>query len=108
MRAPVVLPPGEPAPGRPFTAPARTADDLNALAAVREALRRRLAGARWAAIDDHWSADDGAEHWLVVPDARRLEAVRPAVAIGFFGQARDGVDHEPIGRLERDLLRRAA
>ena len=40
--------------------------------------------------------------------SRAVSATIPAVAIGFFGQARAGVDHEPILALERALLDRAA
>ncbi len=100
----VDLAPGEGVPGRAFADPANTERDLVVLAAMRRALRLRARadppGGRWT--------DGGDEHWLVVPDPALLAATRPAVAVGFFGQAREEVDHEPILHLEYDLLERAA
>ena len=78
------------------------ADDLAALAAIRAALVRRHGEDRAAG---RWRDAEGAEHWLVAPDWDALAATRPAVAIGFFGQARDDVDHAPIVDLEHDILR---
>lgn len=91
---------------RPFTHPDRVAEDLATLELIRPLLRHRVAGRR-GAIDEHELDADGLEHWLVVPDAAQLRRVRPAVAVGFFGQARD-VDHASILSVERDLLLRAA
>jgi hypothetical protein len=104
MPAVQTLAPDEGAPGRPFADPANTLHDLAALSAMHRALRLRVrshpSGGRWS--------DAGAEHWLVVPDPVQLAAIRPVVGVGFFGQAREEVDHEPILRLEHDLLARAA
>lgn len=105
MAEPLVLAPDDAVAGRPFAHPERTADDLAALAAIRAALRRR---APREDGEQHWRDPDGAEHWLVVPDATRLGATVPAVAVGFFGQTRHDVDHGPIVDLEHDILRRAA
>jgi hypothetical protein len=102
---PLVLAPGDTVADRPFAHPARTAGDLAALAAIRKALRRR---APRTDGEQHWRDPDGAEHWLVVPDADRLARTVPAVAVGFFGQARDDVDHGPIVALEHDILGRAS
>lgn len=88
--------------GREFTDPARTLDDLAALARLRESLATRVrsgfAGGIWTVAED--------SHWLVVPELSALAQARPVFGIGFFGQARD-VDHTPILNLERDLLARA-
>jgi hypothetical protein len=98
----VRLDPGEAVLGREFTDPARTLDDLAALARLRESLATRvrsgLAGGIWTVADD--------SHWLVVPELSALAQSRPVFGVGFFGQARD-VDHTPILNLERDLLARA-
>src|SRR5690242_18986943 len=98
------LAPDAPVPGRPFADPARSDDDLAALAAIRTALVRRHADGRGAG---RWVDAAGAEHWLVAPDWDALAALRPTLAVGFFGQARDDVDHAPIVDLEHDLLARA-
>ncbi|HEY3613008.1 MAG TPA: hypothetical protein VGK92_04850 [Gaiellales bacterium] len=53
-------------------------------------------------------ADDAGRHHVVVPDWRALADVRPAAMVGFFGQARDDVDHAAIIALEHDIVGRAA
>ena len=42
-----------------------------------------------------------------MPDWDALERTRPAVGVGFFGQARPDVDHEPIALLEDAIVARA-
>jgi hypothetical protein len=49
----------------------------------------------------------GESHWLVVPELPALAQSRPAFGVGFFGQAREHVDHSPILDIEQDLLARA-
>lgn len=99
----VTLLPGESALGREFTEPAHSLDDLAALAWIRASLIARvqagLAGGTWT--------DAGESHWLVVPAVRALVQSRSAVGVGFFGQAREDVDHGPILRIEHELLDRA-
>jgi hypothetical protein len=89
--------------GAEFTEPARSLDDLASLASIRASLVARvqsgLAGGTWN--------DAGESHWLVVPAMRALVQSRSAVGVGFFGQARENVDHGPILRLEHELLDRA-
>jgi hypothetical protein len=98
----VRLDPGEGVLGREFTDPARTLDDLAALARLRASLAARVrsgfAGGTWTVAGD--------SHWLVVPALSALAQRGPVFGVGFFGQARD-VDHTPILNLERDLLARA-
>lgn len=95
--------PGQAVPGREFTDPARSLDDLEALARIRASLvgrvRSGVAGGEWT--------DGGETHWLVVPAVRALVQSRPAFGVGFFGQAREQVDHGPIVELEHKLLERA-
>jgi hypothetical protein len=89
---------------RDFTDPARTLEDLAALGRIRRSLAQRLGteprGGRWTIGDE--------SHWLVAPDPEALARTRPLVGVGFFGQARTRVDHEPIFRLECLLLERAS
>lgn len=89
---------------REFAAPARSDEDLAALARIRASLTERvrsgLGGGEWAV--------DGESHWLVVPDPGALVRARPAFGVGFFGQVRDHVDHAPILELEHELLARAS
>jgi hypothetical protein len=100
----VSLSPGEAVLGREFTDPARSLDDLAALAKIRASLLTRvnsdLAGGAWTTA--------GASHWLVVPELRALVESRSAFGVGFFGQAREHVDHGAILDLEQNLLARAS
>jgi hypothetical protein len=100
----VRLSPEEEVFGREFTDPARSLDDLAALARIRASLAARvrsgLAGGSWTGA--------GESHWLVVPDLRALVESRPAFGVGFFGQTRENVDHGPILDLERQLVARAS
>jgi hypothetical protein len=90
--------------GREFTDPARSLDDLAALARIRASLvtrvRSDLAGGAWTIA--------GESHWLVVPELTALVQSRVAFGVGFFGQAREHIDHGPILDLEQNLLARAS
>jgi hypothetical protein len=102
--APVVsLSPGESALGRDFTDPARSIEDLAALGRIRAALVRRLRSDRGGG---NWTVA-GESHWLVIPGLRALTRSRPVFGVGFFGQAREHVDHSQILAFERNLLARA-
>jgi hypothetical protein len=100
----VSLSPDEAVLGREFTEPARSFDDLAALARIRASLvarvRSGLAGGAWTGA--------GESHWLVVPELDALVQSRPAFGVGFFGQVRADVDHSPILDLEDELLARAS
>ena len=100
----VALAPDEVVPRRRFADPGETARDAALLEEIREALRRRLAT---GAAGGTWPDRSGDEHLLVIPDVAAVENTVPAVAVGFFGQARADVDHTPIVELEHALLRRA-
>ena len=103
MASCVSLSPDEAVLGREFTDPARSFDDLAVLGRIRTSLvarvRAGLGGGAWTGA--------GESHWLVVPDLRTLMRSRPAFGVGFFGQAREDVDHRPILDLEQELLARA-
>lgn len=96
------LAPGRGDRTRPFTEPARSAEDLDLLASLRRSLAER---ARSGEEAGRWVGDDGAQHWLQVRDWELLRAATPAVGVGFFGQVRD-VDHDPINRIEEELMGR--
>jgi len=77
----------EPVPGRPFTDPRRTAEDLATLHELAATLARRAAD---AARTDGWARfrDAVADHLLLVPSWERLEHATAAAGVGFFGQLR--------------------
>lgn len=89
---------------RELTDPARSLDDLAAVARIRASLATRvrsgLGGGEWT--------DAGESHWLVMPEPSRLVEPRPVFGVGFFGQAREEVDHAPMLDLEQVLVARAA
>ena len=101
---PVRLRHDETAPGRPFTDPARTLEDLATLRAMQAALRDAANG---PPLPVRWEDCEGAKHWLTVPDPARLREHAPCSAVGFFGQGRP-VDHGPIIDLEHEIVGRAA
>lgn len=91
--------------GRGFSDPDHTARDAAALAGLRVALARAAAGPRAAELR---FADDIGRHCVAVPDWSALETSRPVAIVGFFGQARDDVDHAAIVELESAIVTRAA
>lgn len=103
-RGTVSLAPGERPPDHPFADPAATVPDLATLAAIRAAQRERVLAERGGGT---WTDGDGASHWLVAPRPELLVSDASCLAIGFFGQARDGVDHSIIVSLEHAILARA-
>jgi hypothetical protein len=108
------MPPAEPpclplgaderVPHRPFCDPEHTPLDLATLSQLRRALERAARGSRGPTMR---FADDIGVHQLSVPDWAALESAQPAALIGFFGQAREEVDHAAIVALEDDIVARA-
>lgn len=99
----------ETAEGRPFTAPSRDVEDMR----IIDRMVRRLAsharevgaGSPSAVADDRRVLDDdGSLHRIVLPDVQALTSATDLAVVGFFGQARDDVDHTPIGDLEQQLI----
>ena len=94
---------------RPFTDPANTEHDA---AVMRDMLGRMRAFARsWlespppgpgALVREADAA--GNRTWIRVPDRDALLAVGELTTVGFFGQARADVDHDPIHRLEEAIV----
>jgi hypothetical protein len=103
-----VLAPGAEVADRPFTALERTVEDLRVMDQMLVRLRRHVAevvipsgdGSR----DDRLTDPDGSQLKIAIPDVREAIAPRDLVAVGFFGQARMGVDHAPIIDLESALI----
>jgi hypothetical protein len=91
--------------GRGFSDPVHTARDGATLAQLKIALARAAGGCRAAVLR---FADDIGDHCVAVPDWRALETLRPVAIVGFFGQARNEVDHTAIVDLEHDIVARAA
>jgi hypothetical protein len=103
------LTPAEHVPERPFAAAEHTLTDLAILRQMRSMLAQRLREGSLPAPDagplEH---ADGTAHWLCVPDPGALAATAPVAAVGFFGQARQHVDHGPIVEREHAIVERAA
>jgi hypothetical protein len=99
----------DPVAGRPFAAPERTDEDA---AVMRDMLERMRAFARrWlesppagrtALVKETDAA--GVRTWIRVPDRSAILSAEELTTIGFFGQARGDVDHEPIHRLEEAIV----
>jgi hypothetical protein len=86
-----------------FDDPAHVESDL----ALLERLRAALRAAPRTPGEQRLHLGEGQQHRIVVPDWDALAATRPAAGVGFFGQARDGVDHDPIAVLEDEIVGRA-
>jgi hypothetical protein len=90
--------------GRPFTDPIHTMEDA---AVMRDMLGRMRALARgWLTSRPQ---EPGAllrdeRTWIRVPDRDALLAAGELTTVGFFGQARADVDHDPIHRLEEAIV----
>jgi hypothetical protein len=104
------LEPGSEVPGRPFTDPQATRSDLAIMERMLGRLRRHLeelvaAANGDAPRDDRLTdEDDGGNHHIVVTDVARTRTGGEMVVVGFFGQARMDVDHQPIIDLEAALI----
>lgn len=103
-------------PDRPFTAPSWTLTDETVLDRMWDRLRVHARtyesepvaqpGPERAANDrmDKAVDPDGSAHTIVLPDLPRALRLQDLFAVGFFGQARTGVDHAPIMELETELI----
>ncbi len=99
-------------PDRPFTGLEWTAADLRILHRMLARLRRHLGdvtgevdGASGRSRDDRFvdPADQGI-HRIVLTDVPGAGRPGDMIVVGFFGQARMDVDHEPIVDLESALI----
>lgn len=108
------LGPQEVVSGRPFAAPHWVRKDGAVLSRMWARLRRHVAtlvtdadgrrppltGDRVDRITD----PDASIHTIVLPDVARAVGDADLFGVGFFGQARQGVDHTPIMELEAALI----
>jgi hypothetical protein len=107
-----VLGPSEVLPERPFTDPANTEREADVMRAMLEHERDLARG--WQAagrnapqqIVSNEKDEGGRRHLLVVPATEAFIRASDATAIGFFGHAREDVDHGILFGLEDDLIAR--
>jgi hypothetical protein len=107
-----VLGPQDVLADRPFTNPENTEREGDVM---RHMLDRERAFAReWDEAGDaaprqvvtNEKDEAGLRHLLVIPSTRALIQSSDLTAIGFFGRAREGVDHEVLFELEDALIER--
>jgi hypothetical protein len=110
MRRPqVLLGPSDRVVSRPFTEPENTEDDADILRQTL-ALERRFAqqwvneGRACGEMILRHEDDEGQRHLLAVPDLAALLGARDFTAVGFFGQAKQDVDHTVLFALEEELI----
>jgi hypothetical protein len=92
--------------GRPFAAPSYTVREAGIMRRMLERLRVLAAGAT-ADTTDFLVCEpdsDGHRHWIHAPDLAALRVAAGMTAVGFFGQARAGIDHLPIDELEAGIV----
>jgi hypothetical protein len=110
MTPEIELAPDETVPGRPFTDPAHTRREEDALRQLL-AHERTRAGA-WADDADGAGKDviiretngEGLRHLLVVPDTRALLEANGLTVVGFFGRPREDADVSLLFDLEEELV----
>ncbi len=97
----------EPTPGRDFAHVDHGRRDLAVMNRMLVRLRRHIEqiGADRAGQSrrDLFTDDEG-EHRIVLPHPELLSITAELTTVGFFGQARSGIDHSPILRLEDALI----
>lgn len=98
-----VLGPADRVPGRPFTDPLNTGEDVLAMTRIL-ALEREVARTWGPDVDGPGITErvhGEVRQLLAVPDGRALLRARDVTAVGFFGELRAGVDHTPLFEHER-------
>lgn len=95
---------------RPFTHPARTAEDLVSIQRMLAALRRALAvpsalPARPRPLVLSAPDPSGRQHRVIICDDRRLRARRDLALVGFFALKRPGLDASPLTAMDDELIR---
>jgi hypothetical protein len=96
---------------RPFTNPENTEREVGVMQTMLEYERQLARG--WRAAEDapervvsNENDESGLRHLLVVPDTAALAEASDVTAIGFFGKARESVDHAVLFGLEEELVAR--
>jgi hypothetical protein len=105
-----VLGPEDVLSDRPFTDPANTKREADVMQMMLEHERDLARSWRDAGgpprVVSNEKDEAGRRHLLVVPDTAALVGASGVTAIGFFGRARDRVDHSVLFGLEEDLIAR--
>ena len=103
------LAPDEVVEGRPFTAPESTEQDAAVMRDMLALLRARARG--WLQSPPEGPGtlvreldEAGCRTWIRVPDRQALLAADELTAVGFFGQAREDLDHARIHHLEERIV----
>ncbi len=109
----ITIGPTDAVPGRPFTDLRATAADLEILDRMLDSLRHHLEAvtgdetglAMGRSRDDRFvHPSDQGIHRIVLTDVARAGGPGDMIVVGFFGQARMDVDHQPIVDLESELI----
>lgn len=111
MSEPALLGPDELLPERSFTDPAWSERDrgvMEELLARERALARSALSVEGIEGQQVLRGRDENDHayLLVVPDVQALLEAENPTAVGFFGRAREGVDHSILFHLEDELIGR--
>jgi hypothetical protein len=107
-----VLGPEELLSERPFTDPANTEREADIMRSMLDHERELARGWQQAGSDapakvvSNENDKAGLRHLLVIPSTEALIESSDLTAIGFFGKAREGVDHEVLFGLEEALIER--
>jgi hypothetical protein len=102
----LTLGPADTVSGRQFTDAVHTLRDADMMRTMlsreRELVRGLEDDSQTRPHMSEWR-ENGRRHWLVIPDLAALAGAQDVTAIGFFGQARDDVDHAVVFELEREV-----
>ncbi len=105
MKEPTLLNPTELIEGRPFSDPQQNEPDVALLRYMVDRLRNLVSRETTSQIIlDPLREADGSVHRIFVLDRAAVLTQATLTAVGFFGQARTDVDHEPIMEIENELI----
>jgi hypothetical protein len=100
------LGPADTVSGRAFTDSVHTLRDADMMRRMLSRERGLVRGleddGRTGPYVEEWHENDR-RHWLVIPNVAAQARAQDVTAIGFFGQARDDVDHAVVFGLEREV-----
>jgi hypothetical protein len=103
----LTLRPDELVEDRSFTDPSHTVLDAEVMASALDELRARArawAGQAPQRVMQRDQDEQGLRHLIVVPDTKSLLESPNLTAVGFFGAAREDVDHTVLFELEEELV----
>lgn len=100
----IELRPDERVPGRPFTDPAHSRNEEDALRRLLAHERERARAFAEPEVVVREMDAEGLRHLLVVPDTERLLEARDPTVVGFFGRPRADADLPLLFELEEELV----